>query len=153
MNKRFIGMFVIFFVAVLAMGFVSAVNHDFDDYFSMDIPKGTTFEKEDMSVNEGGVKMTDVVYFNDDLMVEYSDNPSFTNESANYVYQASFELLYNDLTQCYETQDGNVTVLKPKVVDDEHLPMAFVGDGSKIVMVMGKDSDSIKKMVKSVVFE
>jgi len=71
MNKRFIGMFVIFFVAVLAMGSVSAVNHDFDDYFSMDIPKGTTFEKEDMSVNEGGVKMTDVVYFNDDLMVEF----------------------------------------------------------------------------------
>lgn len=61
MNKRFIGIFVIFFVAVLAMGSVSEVNHDFNGYFSMNIPKGTAFEKEDMSTNEGGVKMTDVV--------------------------------------------------------------------------------------------
>ena len=153
MNKRFIGIFVIFFVAVLAMGSVSAANHDFDGYFSMDIPKGTTFEKEDMSTNEGGVKMIDVVYMNDDLMVEYSDNPAFSNESSVYVYQTTFELVNYDLTQCYETQDGNVTLLKPKVVDDEHFPMAFVGDGNKIVMVAGKDSDSIKKMAKSVEFE
>lgn len=85
---------------------------------------------------------------NDDLMVEYTDNPSFTNESYSYVYQATFEMVNYDLTQCYETQGGNVTLLKPKVVDDEHFPMAFVGDGSKIVMVMGKDSDSIKKWLK-----
>lgn len=52
MNKRIISVFVAFFIAILAVGGVNAVDlthHNFDNHFSMKIPKGTTFELQENS--------------------------------------------------------------------------------------------------------
>ena len=150
MNKRLIGVSIIFLIAVLAMGSASAVSHDFDGQFSMNIPKGTTFQKEDMSNGEEGIN---ILYMNDELMVEYFDSVSFSEESSKYFYQTTFEMANSDLDQCYETQEGNVTLLQPVTSDGQHFPMAFVESGHKMVIVIGEDASSIKKMAESVVFE
>ena len=155
MDKKWICLFIIFFAAVMAVGSVNAAdleNHDFKGYFSMKIPKNTHFEKEDDSSHENGLDMVYLSYMNENLVIIYMDTPVYTENSSVFFYQTFFESTFPDLDKCYETQEGNLTILEPKKINDEHFPMVGVSSGSEIVIIMGKDLDLIKEMGESVDF-
>ncbi|WP_405315348.1 hypothetical protein [Methanobrevibacter sp.] len=156
MDRKWICLFIIFFVAVLAMGSVDAVelkDHNFKDYFSMKIPKNGHFQKQDNSYHENGLDIVYLVYGNDDLAIAYMDMPFYSENSSKFSYQAMFESAMPDLDECYESQEGNLTILEPKKIDDTHLAMVGTSSGSEYVIIMGKDLDLIKKMGKSVDFK
>lgn len=155
MDKKWICLFIIFLVAILAMGSVNAADledHNFKGYFSMKIPKNVHFEKQDDISDENGLKIVSLEYFSDDLAIMYMDTPVYTENSSEFFYQTFFESICPDLNKCYETQEGNLTILEPKKINDEHLPMVGVSSGNEIVIIMGKDLDLMKEMGESVDF-
>ena len=97
--------------------------------------------------------MISLSYVSQDLVIVYEDTPIFSENSSKFIYQTLFESMYPDLDECYEYQEGNLTILEPKKIDDTHVPLAGTTSGSEYVIIMGKDLDLIKKMGKSVDFK
>jgi len=156
MDKKWICLFIIFLAAILAMGSVDAVeleNHNFKDYFSMKIPKDVTFEKQEDSSHENGLDTLMLSYMNDDLIIIYMDIPFLSENSSEFIYQSMFESIYPDLDECYESQEGNLTILEPKKIDEMHYPIVATSSGSELVIVSGKDLDLIKEMGESADFK
>lgn len=156
MNKKFIGLFVIFLVAILAMGSVGAANlktNDFDGYFSMKIPKDVNFQKQSDSINESGFNMDMLTYASEELAIIYMDAPVLSENSSVFLYQTMFESMYPDLDECYESQEGNLTILEPKTIDEAHMPIVGSSSGSQLVMIVGKDLDLITEMGESIKFD
>lgn len=156
MNKKFIGLFIIFFVAILAMGSVGAAkleNHNFDDYFWMKVPKDTTFQKQNESIDESGFNQTSLLYASNDLVVMYFDSIMISENSSTWFSQTIFESTYMDLNECYETQEGNLLILEPKKIDETHFPMVVVSSGNKNVMLVGNDLDLLEDMAHTVEFK
>ena len=156
MDRKWICLFIIFFAAVLAMGSVDAVelkNHNFKDYFSMKIPKNAHFQKQNDSSHENGLDMISLSYISQDLVIFYENATLFSENSSKFLYQSMFESSMPDLDECYEYQEGNLTILEPKKIDDTHLAMVGTSSGTESVIIMGKDLDLIKKMGKSVDFK
>ena len=156
MNKKFIGLFIIFFVAILAMGSVGAAkleNHNFDDNFWMKVPKDTTFQKQNDSINENGLNQISLSYINNDLLVLYMDSMGVSENSSKWFYQTMFESINMDLNECYETQEGDLIILEPKKIDEMHFPVVGVSSGNKNVMLMGNDVDLLKDMAHTIEFK
>ena len=156
MDKKWIILFVIFFVSLLAIGNVGAANlsnRDFDGYFSMKVPKGVNFQKQANSTDDSGFNADTLSYLSEDLGIMYMDAPMISENMSTFFYQSLFESMYPDLDECYETQDGNLTILKPKTIDDTHMPIVGSCSGTKLVMIFGKDLDLIKEMGESIKFK
>ena len=156
MNKKFIGLFIIFLVAILAIGSVGAANlktNDFDGYFSMKIPKDVNFQKQSDSINDNGFNMDMLLYASEELVIIYMDAPMLSENSSAFLYQGMFESMYPDLDECYESQEGNLTILEPKTIDDMHMPIVGSSSGSQLVIIIGKDLDLITEMGESIKFD
>ena len=156
MDRKWICLFIIFFAAVLAMGSVDAAelkDHNFKDYFSMKIPKNAHFQKQNDSSHENGLDMISLSYISQDLVIFYENATLLSENSSKFLYQSMFESSMPDLDECYEYQEGNLTILEPKKIDDTHFPLVGTTSGSEYVIIMGKDLDLIKKMGKSVDFK
>ena len=156
MNKKVIGLFIIILVAILTIGSINAAdfkNHNFDNYVSMKIPKDMSFEKEDNSITEEGYESIDVSYLSEDLMIEYMDTPAFSENSSAFFYQAFFELVNEDLNECYETQDDGLIFLETTQNDGEHLSLAGISSGHKMVIIAGTDSHLVKQIARTVEFK
>lgn len=155
MNKKLMGLFIIFFVAIFAVGCVSAANlenHNFNNYFSMKIPKDISFEKENDSSHENGFDMDYLTYASDELVIMYFNTPIYTENSSQAFYQMMFESIYPDLSECYESQEGNLTIIEPKNIDEMHIPIVGSSSGTEIVIIAGQDLKLIKQMGKSIDF-
>ena len=155
MNKKVIMVLILFFVAVLAMGSVSAanmVNKNFDG-FSMDVPKNVDFKKETNSSANEDFQIDSVMYASEDLAIIYFDSPAFSENSSAFFSQLMFESLNVDLDKCYETQEGNMTILEPTQSDDNHFPVVSVHEGNRMVVISGVDLKLVKEMGKSVEFK
>ena len=155
MNKKVIMVLIIFFAVFLAIGSVSAanmVNKNFDG-FSMDVPKNVDFKKETNSSANEDFQLDSVMYASEDLAIIYFDSPAFSENSSSFFSQNMFESAYIDLDKCYETQDGNMTILEPTETDDTHLPMVTVNSNNKMVLIIGSDLKLVKEMGKSVEFK
>jgi hypothetical protein len=155
MNKKVIMVLIICFTAVLAMGSVSAanmVNKNFDG-FSIDVPKNVNFKKETNSSAKEDFQMDSVMYVSEDLFIIYFDSPMFSQNSSSYFSQLMFEMMNVDLDKCYETQEGNMTILEPTQSDDNHLPVISVHSDNRMVVISGVDSKLLKEMGKSVEFK
>ncbi|MBE6509056.1 MAG: hypothetical protein E7Z77_06515 [Methanobrevibacter sp.] len=153
MNKKYLLLFIVF---ILAMGSVSAANfdnHDFDGYFTMDVPNGATFQKDINETNEEGIKLIMASYMNNDLAVMYMESPTFSENSSAWFYQSFFEAGNPDLTKCYERQEGNLKILEPTTSNEASFPIVGVSRGDKIVVITGKDIDALKQMGNSVEFK
>ena len=155
MNKKVIMVLIIFFAVFLAIGSVSAanmVNKNFDG-FSMDVPKNADFKKETNSSAKEDFQMDSVMYVSEDLFIMYFDSPMFSQNSSSYFSQLMFEMMNVDLDKCYETQEGNMTILEPTQSDDNHFPVVSVHEGNRMVVISGVDLKLVKEMGKSVEFK
>ena len=88
MNKRVICLFAIFSIVVLTVGGVSAADlndRNFDNYFSMKVPKNVDFQKESNSTNEDGFKMDMLMYLSENFGIIYFDSP-LTSENSSYTF-------------------------------------------------------------------
>lgn len=155
MNKRVICLFAIFSIVVLTVGGVSAVdldNRNFDNYFSMKVPKNVDFQKESNSTNEDGFKMDMLIYSSENLGIFYFDSP-LTSENSSYTfYQQMFQGANPDLTQCYESQEDNLRILEPTVKDKTHASMVGTSSGNKFIILFGNDVNLLKEMGHSIRF-
>ena len=156
MDRKWICLFIIFLAAIMAMGSVDAAelkDHNFKDYFSMKIPKNAHFQKQNDSSHENGLDMISLSYISQDLVIFYENATLLSENSSKFLYQSMFESSMPDLDECYEYQEGNLTILEPKKIDDMHVPIVGVSCGNESVIIVGKDLDLIKKMGKSVDFK
>ena len=119
MDKKFILICVI--VLVLSVGAVSAVNlenKNFDDAFSIKVPKNSNFAVQAMDSSSGfnfssNVSLKMHVDEKNQIVIIYSDIPLISNNSVDWWYQNIFQSLNPNLDSCYETQIGDMKYLKP----------------------------------------
>ena len=156
MNNKVIGLFIIILVAALTIGNINAAdfeNHNFDNYFSMKIPKDMSFEKEDTSISYESYKSITISYFSEDLMIEYIDSPTFSENSSAYIYQTLFESANDDLKECYETQYNGTIILETTQDDGDHISLAGISSGHKMVIIGSTDSYLVKQLARTVKLE
>ena len=149
-------MLTIFFVAILAMGSINAVDlshHNFDNYFSMKVPKDLDFEKEDNSIYEDGFDAIQISYVADDLVIFFSDSMMYSEDNAAYFYQAMFQSMHPDSVKCYESQEGNLRILEPTANDEIQFSVVGLNEGNKFIILAGEDVDLLKEMGRSVNFK
>lgn len=155
MDKKWIMLFIIFLVSILAIGSVSAVNfsnRDFDGYFSMNVPKDVKLQKN-VTINESGINEVSASYGNENLAIFYMDSFMFSESSSKYFYQTFFESINMGLTECYETQDGNLTILEPKTHNNLELSLVGTCSGNKTIILLGDDVNLLKQMGNSIKFK
>ena len=157
MNKRVISVFVVFFVVILAISSVNAVDlthYNFDNHFSMKIPKGTTFELQEDSNQDIVDGMVFLSYVSEDnLVVMYADGPIISEGSADYWFQSMFQSMNPDATKCYESREGNLKILEPISNDGTQFPFVGINEGNKTVMIIGEDVDLLKEMGHTLKFK
>lgn len=156
MNKKFLLIILICLTLALTLGSVSAAeftNHQFGNDFSMKIEKGTHFEKNSTKLDLFEMESKMTVYMNEKLVIAYTDSPIFAGNSSSLFYQYMFEQTNPDLSQCYETQDDDLTILQPVKQDKTHVNLVGVSSGNKTVMIIGQDINDLKTMGKSVKFD
>lgn len=157
MNIKILSLFIVFFVAILAMGSVNAVDlthHNFDNHFSMKIPSGTTFELQEGSNQDVVDGMVFLTYVSEDnLLVMYADTPMISEASADYWFQSIFQSMDPDATKCYESQEDNLKILEPISNDGTQLPLVGINEGNKTVMLIGEDVDLLKEMGHTLKFK
>ena len=155
MNKKVIMVLIIFFAVFLAIGSVSAanmVNKNFDG-FSMDVPKNADFEKQKNNTKDEAFPMKSVSYISKDFFIIYYDSPVFSENSSSFFTQSIFESINLDLDKCYESQEGNMTILEPTKNDDSHGSVVSIYSNNKLIIIAGLDSKLLKEMGKSVEFK
>lgn len=128
-------------------------HHNFDNYFSMDVPKGVDFEKEDFSIHENGLDVVEVYYYSDEIEIVYLDSPLYSNETAAYYYQYMFKLLNPDSTKCYESQEGNLRILEPTTNDGTELPIVGLNEDGRLITIDGNDVELLKEMAFTAEFK
>lgn len=151
MDNKFIGLFIALFIVIFAMGSVNAsnlVDHNFDNYFSMKIPDGVNFEKEDSSEND----LISVSYSNDEIVIVYTDGPMYSEKSYDFFMSSILGSVFPDLDQYYESQEGNLKIFEPTMTSDEYLPMVGTYSGNKLVIIFGPDVNQLKEMGNSIEF-
>ena len=159
MNKKLILICVI--ALVLSVGAVSAVkleNKNFDDAFSIKVPKDSNFALQAMDSGSGfnfssNVSLKMHVDEKNQIVIIYSDIPMISNNSVDWWYQNMFQSLNPDLDSCYETQIGDMKYLKPVKESPTNLALAGINKGNDTVMVAGSDYDLVKSMGKTVKFK
>lgn len=156
MNKKLAILLIICFASFLAIGSVSAANlkhHNFDNYFSMDVPKDMSFQKQDDSTNENGIKLTTISYVTDETVVMYMDTPVLSENSSDFFFQSMFESMNPDLTECYESQEDNLRIIEPVGNDGQHLAIVGTSSGNEMVMLAGLDTDLLRDMGRTIEFK
>ena len=138
------------------MGSVSAAdleNHDFDGYFSMDVPKGADFRNDTISFSENGTDNVIVDYGGDKLEITYADAPLlFKNHSSDY-YEVMFDLLYPGYVLNSTGSEGNLTVFEAFDDFGETFPVVGTANGNRMIIVIGDDLDLVKQMGASIRFK
>ena len=159
MNKKLILICVI--ALVLSVGAVSAVkleNKNFDDAFSIKVPKDSNFALQAMDSGSGfnfssNVSLKMHVDEKNQIVIIYSDIPLISNNSVDWWYQNMFQSMNPDLDSCYETQIGDMKYLKPVKESPTNVALAGTNKGNNTVMVAGPDYDLVKSMGETVKFK
>lgn len=159
MDKKFISICII--ALVLSIGAVSAVNletKNFDDTFSIKVPKNSNFAVQAMDKESGfnfssNVSLKMHVDEKNQIIVIFSDIPMISKDSADYWYQYMFQNMNPDLDSCYETQIGDMKYLKPVKESSTNFALAGTNKGNDTVMVAGTDYDLVKSMGETVKFK
>ncbi len=159
MDKKFISICII--ALVLSIGAVSAVNletKNFDDTFSIKVPKNSNFAVQAMDKESGfnfssNVSLKMHVDEKNQIIVIFSDIPLISKDSADYWYQYMFQNMNPDLDSCYETQIGDMKYLKPVKESPTNFALAGTNKGNDTVMVAGTDYDLVKSMGETVKFK
>ena len=159
MDKKFILICVI--ALALSVGAVSAVNlenKNFDDAFSINVPKDSNFVLQAMDEGSSfnfssNVSLKMHVDEKNQIVIIYSDIPLISNNSVDWWYQNMFQSMNPDLDSCYETQIGDMKYLKPVNESPTNVALAGTNKGNNTVMVAGSDYDLVKSMGKTVKFK
>ena len=146
MNKKYF--LIMFIVLLVTIGSVSAVNmekHNFDNYFTMDIPEGSSVETQDDSENESEDDIA-LSFISEDWLVIYYNSPALSGDSVTWLYQNTFNIVNEDLDGCIEYQDGDLRILRPENEDGNHLILVGTHSENETIMIMGTDFELVKEM-------
>ena len=146
MNKKYF--LIMFIVLLVTIGSVSAVNmekHNFDNYFTMDIPEGSSVETQDDSGNESEDDIA-LSFISEDWLVIYYNSAMFSGDSVSWLYQNTFNIVNEDLDGCIEYQDGDLRILRPENEDGNHLILVGTHSENETIMIMGTDFELVKEM-------
>ena len=152
MNKKIILFAGILFVSLLAINSVSAaqyVTHDFDGYFTMQVPDDVTFQKD---VNTAVGENNFITYQNENIVIMYCDSFFVSENSSTYFIQTIFEELNPDLSTCHESQEDGLLILEPTTNNDLNFITVGKCSGNKVLIIVGDDLELIKGMAKSAKF-
>ena len=154
MNKKLI--LILLCVSFFAIGSVGAAdleNYDFDGYFTMKVPKDISFEKEINDTSEDGIVMVNANYFTENIAISYMCSPMINENSSVFFYQTMLEQINPESSQCYESQEGNLTILESTLEDGSQIALVGVSTGNKLIVIGGEDVSLLKDMGHSVKFK
>ena len=154
MNKKLI--LILLCVSFFAIGSVGAAdleNYDFDGYFTMKVPNDVTFEKEINNTSEEGIDVVSANYMGENIIIAYMYNPIINENSSVFLYQTVLEQINPESSQCYESQEGNLTILESTLEDGSQIAIVGVSSGNKLIVIGGEDVSLLKEMGHSVKFK
>lgn len=155
MNRKGIFLLVVLCISFFAIASVSATdftNHDFHGYFSMKVPEGMSFEEDFNESNENGIDQIFAIYASENIVIVYMDSIMYSDNSSVFCYQTFFESMNPESMGCYESQEGNLTILEATTNDGSELSLVGLSNGNKMIMVAGDDVEVIKTMARSAEF-
>lgn len=158
LTKSFILILILAFVTLMITGAGFANNntnlekHDFDSYFTMDIPKGISFEKKE------GIPSKDINY-----TVNYKEK----NEKINIIYTESNGAKDNLLTyyEDFAKNDPNITLNTTNNTTVVHFKgnnfigetnfhdLAISGDDNRYLLIQCDNESLMKSMAQSIRFK
>ena len=154
MNKKLILILLcISFFAICSVGAADLENYDFDGYFTMKVPKDVSFEKEINATSEEGIDVVGATYMSENIMIAYMHNPFINENSSVSLYQTFVEQVNPESTQCYESQEGNMTIFESTAEDGSQIIVIGVTSGNKMILLAGEDMSLLKEMGHSVKFK
>ena len=124
----------------------SSNSNPFDDYFTIDTPKGAAFEKDDYYVKINSSNVEEVYLDNQsDLQILYAESDNLDE------YKDYFTTVANNYGNDIKT-DGNLTIIHDKNTNETRVYLfsedKIVGLGSFTL-----DADTLKDMANSVKFK
>ncbi|WP_297828488.1 hypothetical protein [uncultured Methanobrevibacter sp.] len=156
MEKKWIKLCIVLVILLFAIGSVSAADlfpRNFDDYFSMKVPKNVNFQEDVDETYFNGTTMVFATYTSDNIGIIYMDSFMFSENSSSSFYQSTFEGFNPDSTKCYESQEGDLKILEPIPKNDLSLSLVGKSSGNKILIVAGDNLSIIKQMAQSAKFK
>ena len=96
--------------------------------------------------------MKQASYISDNLFIVYVNAPFFSENSTTWFTQKMFQSMYPDLSKCYESHEGNLTILESITNNDQYYPMVFLSKGNDYILIVGDNISTIKEMGHSVRF-
>ena len=154
MNKKVIILILLCtsFFAIGCVGAADLKNYDFDGYFTMNVPNDVSFEKQINDTSQDGYDIVNANYMSENIVIVYMNNPMLGDNSSVYLYQTMLEQGNPDVSQCYESQEGNLTIFESTAPDGSDLSLVGTCSGNKLVIIVGDDVGLIKEMGNSVKF-
>lgn len=158
LTKKFILILILAFATLMITGAGFANNtanlekHDFDSYFTMDIPKGISFEKKEGTPSK-----------NINFTVNYKEK----NQTINIIYTESFGAK-NDLLKYYEdfakndpnitlNTTNNTTIIHFKgnniIGETNYHDLAISGDDNRYLLIQCDNESLMKSMANSIRFK
>ena len=158
LTKKFILILILAFVTLMITGAGFAINttnlenHDFDSYFTMDVPKGISFEKKEGTPSK-----------NINFTVNYKEK----NETINIIYAESVGAKDN-LLKYYEDfakNDPNITLNTTNNTTIIHFKgnniigetnfhdLAISGDDNRYLLIQCDNESLMKSMASSIRFK
>lgn len=153
-SKYLIGIGLIFII-LLTCGCVNAKmqEHDFEHYFSMDVPKNSNFEKLEGKLYDNlPFEETDYVDSKNNIVIGYISDSMVSEDNVDCNYNQLFKLINPKLKECFEYQEGNIKVLEPKKKSNENFAVVGLHQDNDTIIIIGNDVDTLKEMAHSVKF-
>lgn len=155
MNRKWIFLLVVLCVSFFTIASVSATdftNHDFHGYFSMKVPADVSFEEDFNESSEDGINQIFATYMSENVVIMYTDSIVYSDNSSVFFYQTFFESINPESVGCYESQEGNLTILEATTNDGSEASLVGLCNGNKMIVVVGDDVEVIKTMARSAEF-
>ena len=156
MNRKLIFALIFILALGLCVSSVSAASlhpKNFENDFTVSIPKGSNFVKTESEMEEDafmGIEMEQYIDESNMLILMYVDSAVISDDSANWWYSMLFESVNSGLDEYLESQSGNAVFMRPDGSSDEYMSLFGVHSGNETLMIMGMDKSLVEEMGNTV---
>lgn len=152
MDKKWILLGMVFLVSLVigSVGAAELESHDFGNYFSMDVPKGTDFSNQTILSAENGTTQVVAVFMGGTLEIVYLNSTNDFEKNSTDHFKAIFEAMY-PMKLKHKGQEGDLTIFEADD-DGDTYPVIAKASGNELVYVIGDDLNLIKEMGNTIKF-
>ena len=153
MDKKWILLGMVFLLSLVigSVGAAELESHDFGDYFTMDVPKGTDFSNQTIISAENGTTQVVAVFMGGDLEIVYLNSTKDFDKNATDHFKVIFEAIY-PMNLNHKGPEGDLIIFEADD-DGDTYPVVVKTSGNELVYVIGDDLNLVKEMANTIKFD